>query len=337
MRAWRINDEFGLDNFKLTDLPDPKPGHGEVLIKVMASSLNYRDLITIDGAYGPAVKAPIIPSPDGAGEVVEVGEGVSGLTVGDRVATMFFQTWQDGPPSQEKQSGALGAPLDGTMTEMMVLPEKGVVKIPDYMTYLEAATLPCAALTAWSALVTEGNIRAGDTVVMQGTGGVSLFALQIAKMHGVRTIITSSSDEKLERAKALGADEVINYRTNPDWDKAVKKMTNGVGADHIIEVGGAETLGKAVRAVRVGGTVSLIGVLSGAKGEFPLPLVLMRNVRIQGITVGSREGFVAMVKAMAQHEMHPVVDKVYPFEEAIEGLNYLKSGKHFGKICLDHS
>ncbi len=337
MRAWRINDEFGMDNLKLTDLPDPKPGYGQVLIRVMASALNFRELVTIEGQYGPNVKAPIIPCPDGAGEVVEVGDGVTSLVPGDRVATMFFQSWQDGPPTGEKQAQALGGPLDGTMTEMMVLSEKGVAKIPDYMTYLEAATLPCAALTAWSALVTEGNIKAGDTVVMQGTGGVSLFALQFAKMLGARAIITSSSDEKLERAKALGADEVINYRTNPDWDKAVKKMTNGEGADHIVEVGGAETLTKAVRAVRIGGTISLIGVLSGAAGAFPLPLVLMRNVRIQGITVGSREGFVAMVKAMAQNEIHPVVDKVFPFEQAKEALAFLKSGKHYGKVCLDHS
>ena len=336
MRAWRINKEFGLDNLTLTELPDPKPGYGQILIRVRASALNFRELVTIEGQYGPNVKAPFIPCPDGAGDVMEVGEGVSTLSPGDRVATMFFQTWQDGPATGAKQAGALGGPLDGTMTEMMVLAENGVVKIPDYMTYQEAATLPCAALTAWSALVTEGKIKAGDTVVMQGTGGVSLFALQFAKMLGARTIITSSSDEKLKRAKTLGADEVINYRTNPDWDKIVKKMTNGEGADLIVEVGGAETLMKSVRAVRVGGTVSLIGVLSGAAGAFPLPLVLMRNVRIQGITVGSREGFKAMVKAMAQHEIHPVVGKTYSFKEAKEALAYLKSGKHFGKVCLDH-
>ena len=220
------------------------------------------------------------------------------------------------------------------MTEMMLLSQEGVSPVPKYMTDEEAATLPCAALTAWSALITQGGITAGDTVVCQGTGGVSLFALQIAKMVGARVIITSSSDEKLERAKALGADELINYRTNPDWDKAVKKMTGGEGADHIIEVGGAETLKQAVRAVRVGGVISLIGVLSGAVGAFPLPLVLMRNVRIQGITVGSREGFEAMVRAMEQNQLKPVVDKVFSFEEGKEALAYLKSGQHFGKVCI---
>lgn len=256
---------------------------------------------------------------------------------GDRVAPMFFQTWADGEPNGEKLAGALGGPLNGALTEYMFVREQGLAKIPESYSYEEAACLPCAALTAWSALIEQGNLRSGETVLVQGTGGVSLFALQIAKAAGAKVIITSSSNEKLERAKAMGADATVNYKENPDWHKAIKPYCDGEGVDHVIEVGGADTLEKSVRAVRTGGTVSLIGVLSGSMGEFPLPLVLVRSVRIQGVTVGSTAAFERMVRSFEQNGIKPVVDKVFPFDQAQEALGYLKSGKHFGKVVIKNN
>jgi len=305
------------------------------LIRVRATSLNFRDLMTVTGVYNPKQPLPLIPLSDGVGEVVAVGDGVTRVAVGDRVAGIFAQGWTAGEPALEKvRATTLGGPLDGMLSEYRALSQEGVVKVPDYLTDEEAATLPCAALTAWSALITHGQLKPGDTVLVQGTGGVSIFALQFAKAAGARVIITSGSDEKLERAKALGADEIINYRQAPDWDKAVREMTGGRGVDHVVEVGGVGTLAKSIRSVRFGGHISLIGVLSGRAGEIDIAPVLMQNIRVQGIIVGSREMFEAMNRALEQNQIRPVVDKIFALDETRQAFELMAQGGHFGKICI---
>ncbi|MCP5368899.1 MAG: NAD(P)-dependent alcohol dehydrogenase [Hyphomicrobiales bacterium] len=337
MKVWELKEAFGLDNLKLAQRADPRPGPGQVVVAMRAASINFRDLVVIKGGYGRNIKTPLIPFSDGAGVVEAVGPGVTRVAVGDRVCPLFFQGWPAGDPPPDVAAGTLGGPLDGALAEKMLLDQQGVAKVPDSLSDAEAACLPCAALTAWSAIVTKGCIVPGQTVVVQGTGGVALFALQIAKAAGARVIITSSSDEKLEKAKALGADVGINYRQEQDWSRIVKEQTHGVGADHVVELGGADTLNQSVRAVRGGGTISLIGVLSGAMAELNLPLVLTRNVRIQGITVGSRAGFEAMLAAMDLHGIKPVIDSVFPFDRTLEALSHLAAGAHFGKVCIDHT
>lgn len=335
MKVWELKDAFGLGNLVLGERPDPLPGHGEVKLRMRAASLNFRDLVVIKGEYGRHIETPLIPLSDGVGEITAVGEGVTRFKPGDRVATMFFQGWAGGAPAAGKMAPTtLGGPLDGTLAEAMVLKVEGVAAVPEHMTDEEGATLPCAGLTAWSALVTEGGVGPGDRVLIQGTGGVSVFALHFAGMLGAETIVTSSSDAKLDRVREMGADHTINYSTEPDWDKAVKDLTGGIGVDHVVEVGGAKTLDKSLRAVRAGGTVSLIGVLSGPIAEFTLPLAVMRQVRMQGVTVGSRESFEAMARAMEKHRSRPVVDRVFAFDEAPEALDHLAGGGHLGKVCI---
>lgn len=334
MKAWEIQGGFGLDNLKLTERPDSRPGPGQVLIRVRAVSLNYRDLLTVEGKYNPKQKLPLIPCSDGAGEVVSVGEGVTRVKTGDRVCGVFAQRWIAGRPDREKLRATLGGPLDGMLAELVVLPEEGVVPVPPHLTDEEAATLPCAGVTAWSALVTHGGLTAGDTVLLQGTGGVSIFALQLARLLGVRALITSSSDEKLERARQLGASGLINYRTTPEWSGAMRELTGGAGVDLVVEVGGAGTLEQSLRSVRMGGTVCLIGNLAGIVAQLPLTLIFMQQVRVQGILVGHREGFEAMSRAIAAHGMRPVVDRTFPFEEARATFELMAAGGHFGKICI---
>jgi len=334
MRVFEVQNSFGLDNLKMTERPDPQPGAGHILIKLHATSLNYRDLMMIKGSYNPRQKLPLIPLSDGAGEVVAVGEGVTRARVGDRVAGNFSHKWIAGEPAKPKLTSSLGGPLDGMLAEYVVLHEEGIVHIPTHLSYEEASTLPCAALTAWHSLIVQGGLKAGDTVLAQGTGGVSIFALQFARMTGAEVIVTSSSDEKLERARALGASHTINYKTTPDWDKAAKEITNGIGVDHIIEVGGAGTLAKSLRAIRIGGHVGVIGVLSGTTTDFSVIPILMQNVRVQGVLVGSREMFEDMNRAIALHKMKPVVDRVFSFEESRAAFDYLESAAHFGKICI---
>lgn len=268
MKAYEIQSNAGIDALALVDRPQAKPAAGQVLIQVKAASLNYRDLLVIEGAYGAGQKYPLIPMSDGAGEVVAVGEGVTRVKIGDRVAGIFFQDWIYGSLTKEKMKSDLGGGIDGMLAEYVVLHQDGLVILPDYLSYIEGATLPCAAVTAWHGLITKGNIGAGDSVLLLGTGGVSIFALQFAKIHGARAIITSSSDEKLARAKQLGADETINYKATPDWEKQVYQLTNRTGVDHVVEVGGAGTLSKSLQAVRIGGRISLIGVLSGRGVRF---------------------------------------------------------------------
>ena len=337
MKAYEIRDGFGLDKLVSCERPDPTPGPFQVRVRVKATSLNQRDLMMVEGRYNPRQKLPLIPNSDGAGVVDAVGPGVTRVKPGDRVMALFSQAWPAGEPTRAAQVSTLGGPLDGALADTMLLHEDGVIPTPAYLSDEDAATLPCAALTAWSALVTYGGLKAGDTVLVQGTGGVSIFALQIARMMGARVILTSSRDDKLEKARALGAHELINYATTADWDKAARALTGGVGVDHVVEVGGAGTFEKSLRAVRMGGTVSVIGVLSGGAGTVPLTPVLMQNLRVQGIFVGHRQGFEALNRALTLHGVRPVVDRVFPFAEARAAFEYLKSGAHFGKVVISHS
>lgn len=334
MKVIEIQNSFGLDSLKLCDRQIPNPSLGQVLLKLRAASLNYRDLMVVQGRYNPKQKLPLIPLSDGVGEVVAVGEGVTRVKVGERVASIFFQKWLAGTPSKEVFRSTLGIPADGVLAQYIVLNENGVTPVPQHLSDQEAATLPCAAVTAWNALISGGNLKAGDTVLLQGTGGVSLFALQFAKMSGARIIILSSSDEKLEKALELGATNGINYKANPNWDEQVYQLTNGEGVDYVVEVGGAGTLSKSFRAVRVGGHISLIGVLTGTTTEVnPLP-ILNKAITVQGVYVGSREMFEQMNQAIELHQLKPIVDRIFPFTEAREALEYLESGAHFGKVCL---
>jgi NADPH:quinone reductase-like Zn-dependent oxidoreductase len=334
MKAFEIRGGFGLDALTLVERPDPRPGAGQLLVKMRAWSLNYRDLLIVKGLYNPKLRLPLVPLSDGVGEVVELGEGVSRVRTGDRVAGLFMQGWLDGPVTEAKTKTSLGGGgADGLLAEYVVLNHEGVIPVPAHLTDEEAATLPCAGLTAWHALISEGGVKAGDAVLIQGTGGVSLFGLQFARLNGARVIATSSSDDKLARVLKLGASDGINYKTKPDWEEGVRELTGGGGVDHVVEVGGAGTLGKSLRAVRVGGRIYLIGVLSGGGQVNPMP-ILMKNVRVQGIYVGSRAMFEAMNRAITLHQLRPVIGQVFPWTEAREALRYLESGAHFGKIAL---
>ena len=333
MKAYEL-EQFGIENLKLVERETPRPAAGQVLIKFHAASLNFRDVMVISGTYNPRMKLPTVPFSDGAGEIVEVGAGVTKWAIGDRVCSTVIQGWLNGELSAEKAKTAIGAGnTAGVLREYAAYSEDAVVRIPDYLSYYEAATLPCAAVTAWHALVESGKIRAGDTILTLGTGGVSVFATQFAKLFGASVIATSSSNEKLERARDLGADHIINYREREDWDKAVLEMTGGRGVDHVIEVGGTGTLTRSVKAVRVGGHIALIGALDMA-GEFnPIP-VFMKGIRVQGIFVGSRRMFEDMNAKIGSSGLRPVIDRTFEFEEAREALRYMQSGSHFGKVVL---
>jgi NADPH:quinone reductase-like Zn-dependent oxidoreductase len=333
MKAWRFVKGFGLENLECVELPEPSPGPGQAVVRVRACSLNYRDLVVAKGGYGRAVKAPLTPLSDGSGEVLAIGPGVTRVQPGDRVAAIFMQGWLSGPPDDVKAATALGGALDGMLTEQVCLNADGLVGIPDHLSFEEAAALPCAAVTAWHSLFDSGGLLPGQSVLVQGTGGVSIFALQFAKMAGARVIATSSSDAKLERLRTMGADAVVNYRTSPDWDKAARDFTVGAGVDHVVEVGGAGTLPVSLKAVRRGGHIALIGVLSGA-GECDPRFIFLKQVRLQGIYVGSRQMFETMNQAIRTAGLHPVVDRVFPFDEIGAAMRYLESGAHFGKVCI---
>jgi NADPH:quinone reductase-like Zn-dependent oxidoreductase len=333
MKAIELQNAFGIDSLNVVERPDPKPGHGQVVVRMRAWSLNYRDLMLVKGQYNPKLKLPCIPLSDGVGDVAALGEGVTRFKVGDRVAACFMQGWIAGELTDAKARTALGGGQQGVLAEQVVLSEEGVVHLPPHLTDEEAATLPCAAVTAWHALVPEGQVKAGDTVLVQGTGGVSIFALQLARLLGARVIATSSSNDKLARVRQLGAADGINYKETPEWEEAVRALTGNAGVDHIVEVGGAGTLNKSLKAVRTGGRIYLIGVLSGPGNVNPTPM-LMKNVRVQGIFVGSREMFEAMNRAIALHQLRPVVDRVFAFADIRAALRHMESGSHFGKICL---
>jgi NADPH:quinone reductase-like Zn-dependent oxidoreductase len=332
--------KFGIDHLRQIDLPTPQTTPGTVLIKVHAVSLNYRDLMMVKGLYNPKMALPRIPCSDGAGEVVATGEGVTRVKAGDRVCGIFMQRWLDGPLTADKSKVALGGDVDGMLTEYALLDQEGVIHFPEHLTYEEASTLPCAGVTAWNALHHAGDpaspTHPGESVVIQGTGGVSIFALQFAKLLGARVLGTSSSDEKLSRARSLGLDAECNYKLRPDWSKWVTETTANIGADRIIEVGGAGTFGQSLRAARVGGTITQIGVLSGAATSDPVALtpILHKQLRVQGIYVGSRAMFEQMNAAISKASLHPVIDKVFDFSHAAEAFAHMESASHFGKIVI---
>ncbi|MCR9126876.1 MAG: NAD(P)-dependent alcohol dehydrogenase [Rhodobacteraceae bacterium] len=336
MRVFQIEGDWGFDNLRLAERPDPEPGPGQVKVAMRMAALNARDLIVPLRGYGRATgELPLIPVSDGVGEVVAIGEGVTRAAVGDRVCPTYFQDWIAGDPTPERFASALGGPRDGVMAEFVCLSEQGVVKVPDYLTDAEAATLPCAALTAWSAIAGHTRTRAGDRVLVQGTGGVALFALAFAKMLGAHVTVISSSDDKLDRVRAMGADATINYVQTPDWAKASRAITAARGGfDTIVELGGAVTLPLSLRAVRPGGTLAMIGVLSGLSPEVSLGAIVARQVRLQGVTVGHRDGFQAMLAAMEQHQLRPVLGETFGFGDLHAALAHLREGGHFGKTLI---
>ncbi|WP_416899372.1 MAG: zinc-dependent alcohol dehydrogenase family protein [Minwuia sp.] len=328
--------EPGIDNLKVVDTDEPSPGPGQVKVRLRASTLNYRDLVTIQGGYGSKQKqSGLIPLSDGAGEVVEVGKGVTQYQAGDRVTPIFFTNWFAGEPTAQAQSQALGGSAQGCAAEYICLPAHGVVPTPDYLSDAEAASTVCAGLTAWQAVIEKGGIRPGDWVLTQGTGGVSIFALQFAKAMGARVIATTSSDAKAARLKELGADHVVNYLDITEWGKAAKSLTGGAGVDLVVEVGGAGTLTQSLKSIRIGGTVAMIGILAGQSSEVNMGYVLMTNSRIQGITVGSREMHLAMYRAMEAHRIKPVISDSFPLADIRSALEHQKASRHFGKIALE--
>jgi len=334
MKAYEIQGSFGLDNLKLADRPDTKPEPGKVLIRVKAVSLNYRDLMTVEGSYNPRQPLPLVPCSDGAGKVIDVGEGVTRVKKGDRVVGIFAQRWLAGKADARTARSTLGGPRDGMLREYAILDEEGVVPFPEHLKYEEAATLPCAGLTAWHALLEGNPVKPGDTVLLLGTGGVSIFALQFAIIAGARTIITSSSDEKLNRALHLGAWRGINYVEIPDWDREVMKLTEKEGVDRVVEVGGAGTFGKSLSCSRFGGSVEMIGVLSGVEAPVSVIPILMKGITVRGVFVGSREMLESMCRAVSFNGMKPIIGRVFGFEEAVEAFRLMKSGGHFGKIVI---
>ncbi|WP_224247601.1 zinc-dependent alcohol dehydrogenase family protein [Hyalangium gracile] len=334
MKAYELQKTSGIEGWVQVDRPEPKPGPGQALVRIRAVSLNYRDLIIARGSYGRVpLPLPVIPVSDGAGEVVAVGDGVTRVKPGDRVAPTFFQTWTDGSATPEKTAKALGGNIDGVLAQYVVLDAEGLVHLPEHLSFEDGATLPCAAVTVWNALVSQGRLQAGQTVLAQGTGGVSIFALQFGRMLGARVIITSSSDEKLERARALGAESTLNYKKNPDWEQKVLELTGGKGVDHVVEVGGEQTLPQSVRATRPEGHIHLIGLLTGGFGK-PDAQAEARKLQLHPIYVGSRVMFEEMNRAMAQHRLKPVIDRVFPFEQARDALRYMQEGAHFGKVVI---
>ena len=333
MKVVEIQKEFGVDSLKIVERPDPVPGPGQVVLKMKAFSVNYRDLLVVNGVGRWKPSLPRVPLSDGVGIVLTTGAGVSRVRVGDRVAPIFYPKWLDGRVASEKMGSPLGgAVADGVLAEYTLLSEESVVDVPEHLSDEEAATLPCAAVTAWNSVVLSGRITPGDTVVVLGTGGVSVFALHFAKFLGARVIITSSSHQKLARAKELGAAAGVNYTATPDWPTAVMELTDGVGADHVVDTVG--NLKEALAAVRLGGTVAFVGLLAGISTDLDLVSFMGKSARVQAVDVGSRQMFEDMNKAIRLHKLHPVVDRVFGFSELGAALKYLGEGRHLGKICL---
>ena len=331
MRAIELQ-KFGPGGLVQVERPLPEPGPGEVRLRMRACSLNFRDWMTVSGTYNPRQPLPLVPLSDGLGVIDALGPGVTVRQVGERVIGLFNQAWQDGDATPDILRQSLGGPLDGMLREYAVLRADAVMPVPAHLTDVQAATLPCAALTAWSALVTQGHLKAGDTVLIQGTGGVSIFALQFAVLMGARAIVISSSDAKLERAKVLGAWQTLNYRQEPQWGKKVLALTGGV--DHVVEVGGGQTFGQSLLAARPHGHVAVIGVLSGAQPDATLLPILMKNLRVLGVMVGHAASMRAMLKAIEAAQLQPVAERVLPWTDAEAGLKELATGGHFGKIAL---
>ncbi len=336
MRAYELRGD-GLDTLTRVDRPSPRPGPGQIRVRIRATSLNYRDLMIASGDYGRGpLRRPLVPLSDGAGEVAEVGPGVTSLRPGDRVAGNFFQRWIDGPYEDALGLSALGGAIDGVLAEEVVLEAAAAVRFPEHLSFEEAATLPCAGVTAWVGLMDLARIGPGASVLAMGTGGVSVFALQIAKLAGARVLLTSGHDEKLARGKALGADAVVNYHKEPAWDAAARAFAGGRGVDALLEVGGAATLPVSLRAVRDGGHVTLVGLLGGTRAD-PSEAAsagAARGVRVDAVYVGSVRNLEALCAAFTRGRVRPVVDRVFPFAQAREAYQALRAGSHFGKLVI---
>ena len=326
-----VDGQFGIENVHWGEGVAPVPGKGQVLVRMRAASLNFRDLLVATGKYNPKMPLPRVILSDGAGEVAALGSGVTRWRVGDRVAGIFMQTWLAGRIGEESGKSALGGAIDGVLAEEVVVDQNGLVSIPAHLSFEEAATLPCAAVTAWNALVWSGGLRPGETVLVQGSGGVSVFALQFAKMAGARVVAITSTAQKMERLKSLGADWVVNYREDANWGRTIAKAG---GVDHVVEVGGTGTLEQSLVAVKGGGRVSVIGILSGITGALNIGPILHKNVTMQGIYVGSREMFEQMNAAIALHQMQPVIDRVYDAPEIQNALRLMEAAGQFGKIVI---
>jgi NADPH:quinone reductase-like Zn-dependent oxidoreductase len=335
MRTYELQGA-SIDTLALVERPMPKPGPGQALVRMRAASLNYRDLLIANGTYARGeARSHLVPLSDGAGEVVELGAGATRLKRKDRVMGAFFQKWLDGPfDFAAAVSSALGGSIDGVLSEYVVLDEAALVKVPESLSYEEAATLPCAGVTAWVGLVVLGNLAVNESVLVMGTGGVSLFALQLAKRAGASVTVTSSNDAKLARARRLGADHVINYRTTPDWDVLARELSSGRGVDHILEVGGAGTLTRSLQALRDGGRVALVGQLSGEMANRDVALQNGRGIRVDSVFVGSAGHLQSFSESLASAALHPVIDRVFPFEAAQQAYRYLESGAHMGKVVI---
>ncbi|WPP44445.1 NAD(P)-dependent alcohol dehydrogenase [Pseudomonas sp. AN-1] len=332
-KAIYVQPGGGYDRVSVGSSTAAAPGPGEISVRLHASSLNYHDFAVVSGMWGPS--EPRIPMADGAGEVIAVGAGVDEFAVGDSVVSTFFPDWLDGEPPVEGFATVPGDGIDGYAREVVTARASAFTRAPRGWSHAEAATLTTAGLTAWRALMADGALKAGDTVLVQGTGGVSIFALQFAKLAGATVIATSSSDAKLERLAAMGADHLINYRTDPAWGETARALTGGRGVDHVIEVGGPATLAQSMAAARVGGHIAVIGILSGVAGELPLVPALLKQLRLQGVLVGSRAQQQAMVRAIDANGLRPVIDRRFALEEIVEAFRYQESNRHFGKICLE--
>ena len=333
MKVWQIVGDGGIDALELAERPSPEPAPGQVKIRVRANSINYRDLGTVRAPSQRGLAFPCIPNSDGAGEVTALGAGISGIAAGDRVAGCFFQDWATGGISAAVMASAQGGALDGMLAEEVVLNADGVVPVPAHLDYADAATLPCAALTAWNALVEQGGLKAGETVLLLGTGGVSIFALQFCALMGARAIVTSKSDDKLARARAMGAWQTINYAETPGWSSAAKDFTGGVGVDHVVEVGGGGTLAQSIDAVRIGGHIAMIGVLTQGAVD-PTP-ILRKSLRLNGIYVGSRAMFLDMNAAIEAGRLKPAIDRRFAFADARDAYRCMEAAGHFGKIVIE--
>ncbi len=335
MKTYLITTDQGFEAIEQIDQPTPNPGTGQVLVRIAAASLNYRDLGVAAGGYLRNDTRPVVPLSDGAGEVVALGPNVTRWKVGDRVSPIFVRDWIDGPPTDAVLKTCLGGGVDGVLSEFVVVAAESLVAIPASMSYAEAATIPCAAVTAWHALFVSGNLQRGQSVLLLGTGGVSIFALQFASAAGASTVITSSSDEKLNQAKSFGANETINYKTHDDWHKEVKRLTDGLGVDHVIEVGGPGTLERSLKSGKVGGYIHLIGVLDSPSAKISPMLSVFNLLTIRGIYVGSRTMHQSALDFITKHRIKPVIDRIFPFSQSIDAYRYFASQQHVGKVVIE--
>jgi NADPH:quinone reductase-like Zn-dependent oxidoreductase len=337
MKAFQITGSDGFQSLHLAEIPNPTPGFGEVVVRIEAVSLNYRDYANVTGTRGIRGPVPRVPCSDGAGTVVALGDGVSQWSIGDRVVCPFMPTWQSGGFAAQHAGAALGGAVDGLLREQACLPAESLLPIPEGYSFSEAATFPCAAVTAWNALMVKGGLKPGETVMTLGTGGVSIFALQLAKLCGARVLTTTSSEAKANKLRELGADEVHIYSGDPNWDTWALSQTNGSGVDKVVEIGGPDTLNRSINATRFGGHIALIGVLTGLSGEIQTVQLLRKGIRLDGVYVGSKAMMAEMINAMVQGQLRPVIDSTFDLTDAAAAFRHMESGKHFGKIVVQVS